>query len=507
MNADFFSCSKSRRSGRTRLMIRAAWWSLAVGSSLFCARISPAQESSSRFLIIADTSYAMRRYAPAAQKAVSNLLLSSMHGQLRRGDTIGMWTFNEALSAGRFPLQRWTPETTELVASNAVAFLKIQRYEKRSRFDAVWPTLRRLISESDRLTVLLISDGDEEISGTPFDVEINTLFKKQFRAQRKARMPFITVLCAQRGQIFGGTMNLTPWPVEFPAFPPEPKIAETPNPGPPLPEKKEAKPTVPPLILIGKKQETPPVAKPVEQPTVPPVPVATSPASEPVKPPTVPLPVAAVQVEPVKFAQTMPAQLTPAPKPMEISHEPVATPAPLVKTTPMPTVAPPTAPLVPPVVASQPVPAAMQPKIEAPPAIPSKLPEPVQTPKAETLQLKAPTTVESKPVEPVATLTPVTKVESSKPSTAELGTAEAQSPAKQEDKSAPAVPATAAVSAASVPIAATPQPETGFSLETALVLGVIVLAVGGGLAFLVSRRQRAASPASLITRSMDKDGK
>lgn len=489
-------------------MIRVALWGLAVWGFVLHGPSASAQEPSGRFLIIADTSSAMKRYAPATQKALSNLLLSSMHGQLSRGDTIGLWTFNDELFAGRFPLQHWTPETTELVASNVVAFIRAQPYEKQSQFDTVWPALRRLISESARLTVLLVSDGNEQIAGTPFDFQINGVFKEYFKAQRKARMPFITILRAQQGQLVGCAINLAPWPVEFPTFPPLPEIAEGSHPKPVAPpKKKEVKSSVPPLIIIGKKPETPSATKPAAESTPPPASVAIPSARESTKPAAAPSPVAVKQTETAKPAPNQPVQPTPTLKPTETPHDAGATPAPSVKTTSTPDVAPPIGPLVSTTVVPQPGTVVVQPKVEALPTTLPKPPETIPTPKAEAVQLKTPAPVESKPVEPIASPPAVSQVESPKPSTVQPGPTKVQPPVKPKEEAAPTeLPATA-VSTPPVQVAATPAPETGFNVGNALMIGLVVLVVAGVLFLLISRRQRVVSRASLITRSMDRDSK
>ena len=116
--------------------------------------------SSNRWLIIADTSFSMGRRDQAMQVAVQNMLLSGMSGQLRRGDTIGLWIFNDDLYTGRFPLQIWMPEGRQTIALRVMEFLKRQRYEKDTRFDKVITAVIRLAANSDTLTVILITDGD-----------------------------------------------------------------------------------------------------------------------------------------------------------------------------------------------------------------------------------------------------------------------------------------------------------------------------------------------------------
>ena len=41
-----------------------------------------------------------------------------MKGQVEAGDTIGLWTFNEELYTGRFPLQTWLPPAQEDIMRN-----------------------------------------------------------------------------------------------------------------------------------------------------------------------------------------------------------------------------------------------------------------------------------------------------------------------------------------------------------------------------------------------------
>src|SRR2546421_12310537 len=91
----------------------------------------PADGLANRYLFILDTSRAMKPREQGTLQAMQDLLASGLGGQLRRGDTIGVWTYNEELNAGRFPLQLWTPETHRSVAIRILTFLNEQKYEKR----------------------------------------------------------------------------------------------------------------------------------------------------------------------------------------------------------------------------------------------------------------------------------------------------------------------------------------------------------------------------------------
>jgi hypothetical protein len=180
---------------------------------------------SSRFLLIVETSRPMGHRKDATVKAVTSLLYSGFSHQIKQGDTLGVWTYNQQLYTGRMPLQRWsTPMQHELVSST-LDFLKSQKYEKQPAFSSVRPALDKVIKDSEFITVIFISSGLDAMSGTPFDDKINEFYKSWKVDQEKARMPFITVLRAKRGTITGYAAVPVPWQVDMPAWPAETNAA------------------------------------------------------------------------------------------------------------------------------------------------------------------------------------------------------------------------------------------------------------------------------------------
>ncbi len=182
---------------------------------------------SNRWLFIVETSRSMHRRKDATLETVQALLKSGCNGQLREGDTLGFWTFNQNLYGGRFPLQTWSLQGQQVIASRALAFLKEQKYEKKASFDKLLPALDRVVKDSRRLTVILISSGDEKMRGTPFDARINEFYQKWDDQQQKAKMPFVTVLRDRNGEFADYTVSTPPWPVQIPQLPEEPQNAET----------------------------------------------------------------------------------------------------------------------------------------------------------------------------------------------------------------------------------------------------------------------------------------
>ncbi len=173
-----------------------------------------------RWLLIVETSRAMEPRAPAALQMINMLILSGMNGQMHPGDTLGVWTYNEELNARSFDLQTWAPASSRTVATRVISFLQAQKFQKKGRFvEKVRPAMQAVFRNSDFITVVLISDGQEKIQGTPYDAEINKYYETWGGEQEKARLPFLTLLRAERDRITAYTVNAPPWPLELPPLP------------------------------------------------------------------------------------------------------------------------------------------------------------------------------------------------------------------------------------------------------------------------------------------------
>jgi hypothetical protein len=297
-------------------------FALCAGFFLIPAgRAQPApQINDSRFLFIFGTSAEMKSRLPAVQAEVNELLSTSLGGQLHAGDSLGVWTFDQDLRAGQFPLQHWNPEDAATIASAINKFVGKQHYANVTRFGALQPQLNELIQNSARLTVLIFCDGGDEIKWTPFDIGINQVFQQRLAEQKKTRQPFVLVLRTQFGQYAGCTLNFPPGMVSVPQFPPLPQPAP-PSPPPPAPVIKP--PVGPPLIIIGTKVGTnwPPATEPPMPPQPAPLPATniisaapTNPVAPP--PPTIPAPAVQTNTAPAlpatSFAPTNAAPVTPA---------------------------------------------------------------------------------------------------------------------------------------------------------------------------------------------------
>lgn len=237
------------------------------------ARTQPAATTNvdNRLLLVFNTSSDMKRRLPAVRIALETLLATSLEGQLHAGDTVGVWTLDQELHTGQFPLQRWDPADAAMIVSNISNFISKQRFRKTTDFDALVPLMTQLVQGSERLTVVLFCDGNGTMRGTPYDAGVNQVFQQNRKEREKSRAPIILVFRAQLGQYVGCAASFPPQSLNLPVFPPLP-----PPPAPPAPAKAVAAPAprpatpVPPLIIIGPKPgasaSVPPAGPPPAKP-------------------------------------------------------------------------------------------------------------------------------------------------------------------------------------------------------------------------------------------------
>lgn len=275
-----FSPSHPRRTGATLLLI---WLTYSLVAQTPVPPTNAPAPVTERFLLIVDTSAAMQKRAANVERVIGNLITDGMGEQLHHGDTIGVWTYTDDLHTGQFPLQRWTPQTRAAIAQGIVDFLKSRKYEKKARLAPVMAQLKNVVADSDKITVLVISDGEDALTGTPYDAPMAEAYRLNAADLNKQQMPFLTVLRAAKGKFIGFTVNTPPWPVEFPNFPAESKpvavVAALPEaqPAPKSEPKPEPQIALPPVLPVTNPAPAtnvlpaaPPLLLPVLSPTSPP---------------------------------------------------------------------------------------------------------------------------------------------------------------------------------------------------------------------------------------------
>ncbi len=393
-----------------------------------------------------------------------------MQGEFRKGDTLGIWTYDEKVHMD-FPMQVWSQEKKDAITGDFMRFLHHQRYENRSHLDKVLTAIGKVLSQSDRLTVILIHDGSQLIRGTEFDGDINDLQKKYSRQFRSVHQPMVTVLSARFGQVFDYSIN----------YPSSITIPHTAIPLAPAPET-----NAPPVNAIA----------------VAPAPPTNAPPAEPAPPPRR---IEIIMSGTNNLTRTTSQAESPGSSPSRPQGniimagtgqpQPVPAPIPTPPATPAPVAAEP--------IASNPSPVASKPEPATPEtAAITGQPEPAPVP-----PMASPKTSPTPTPLPIATVTPAPVPIS--PPTAVPSSVPPQSPAPAPALSPAPVPLPARTATpvreqspapAAVPLAvvSTAQQVALFVIAMSLLTIAVVLVV-----FLV-RRSRGGSPPSLISQSIDR---
>ena len=152
-----------------------------------------------RFLFLVESSKGMARISSGTAATVAGLVASGVSGLLRPGDAFALWHFNAEPFQFDFPNQVWQPDEAARRATEARIYLQNLRFDKPVRADLALREMFLAMRATDPLTVVLISNGESPMVGTPFDVEINKVYLRRGEELRKARLPFVTTLrCVNR---------------------------------------------------------------------------------------------------------------------------------------------------------------------------------------------------------------------------------------------------------------------------------------------------------------------
>lgn len=341
------------------------------------AQTKPPAPPESRFLIILEASQPMRSRLDGVCTALDALVQDTLPPLMRKGDSLGVWVYNQELFTGEFPLHRWAPESQPALRDRIFNFARTRLYQKTPRLGRVVDSLEGVIKDSPSLTVFLITTGDEALPerlagwnippaspnspqvavGDPARIQSLTPSVQWRKEQERARMPFVVVLRYRDGHLFDCSTTPAPFPVTLSPLPPHaapvatvvpPAIHALTNP-PPAPIGK-------PLILIGRKtpkpedvQQTPTNLPPKVEPqqaatptnATPPEPALQTPQTPPAAP-VVPKPEPTPIIPAASAPPPAPTVAQPAPPPPEpvvkIPGAPTNSPPDVSPTTPTPTV-------------------------------------------------------------------------------------------------------------------------------------------------------------------------
>jgi hypothetical protein len=223
---------------------RGLLWPVLVFAFLLCfqtafAAGAPQVTSSNRFLFIIDGSATMKPFDKVARDTLFDLIYSGVRGRMTNGDTYGVWIAGEQNDTS-FPMEVWKSKHAVETAAKAALYVKERGFKGRSRLDVALTDAVRVVKNVEDLTIILISNGETPITGTPFDTEINQKFRDLAPSMKKAKVTVNTTLVAQDGEFVAWAANAPEFVIEVPyvvAKPKKPKAepivaAEAPAPAP-----------------------------------------------------------------------------------------------------------------------------------------------------------------------------------------------------------------------------------------------------------------------------------
>lgn len=182
-----------------------------------------------RYLLAFDISSGMRARLRSTLAFARELVESGFYGRAAAGDTIGVWTFNDLLYTGEFPLQVWRPETAPEVATAITNFIRKQKFRRSAQIDQLMDGVAEVARRSRTLTVIVITDGRATFTGTPYDREINAALQACAKAAARTGEPVVVVLRTYRGQVVGGSVARPSQRIVFPAYPEQAQMLRRPD--------------------------------------------------------------------------------------------------------------------------------------------------------------------------------------------------------------------------------------------------------------------------------------
>ena len=203
--------------------MKTKWISLVAlaWSSVMFNRVEAATNSAAngnRFLFVVETSSASSRLEHGGRQAAFDLIYSGIYGQMRAGDTFGIWTFNENVFAGFYPMRTWSPEINMELAASAGQFLKKQSYDKTGRLSNALKQVVTLAGAVKDVNILVISDPGNAPDDSPVGADYGTTYQRRAVEARPRKKPIITTIVAKNGSVSNWLVTVAGDPIRLPAY-------------------------------------------------------------------------------------------------------------------------------------------------------------------------------------------------------------------------------------------------------------------------------------------------
>jgi hypothetical protein len=161
----------------------------------------PVSGSGAKFLFIVETSAVMKRFEHDGRQVVFDLVYSGISNQMQSGDTYGVWTFSEQVSAGVYPMQVWSGDASLDQASRIGVFLKTDQYRGKPQADLAIAKALTVVKAVKNLTVVLVTSGDSSLGNSDLELKLRDTYHRKAEVARQQKVPVVLTFCSTDGEI------------------------------------------------------------------------------------------------------------------------------------------------------------------------------------------------------------------------------------------------------------------------------------------------------------------
>ena len=213
---------------------RTGWTAPGAWLLLFVLLAAPAWSAQppagKRFLFLVDTSAGMKPLDMALRQTLFDLIYSGARGSMTNGDTYGVWLVGDQTDTS-FPMETWRAKFAVEMGAKAVSHLKDHGFKGHANFTPALADVNRIVKNVEDLTVILVSNGETPLAGTPFDEAINARAGELAPEMKLKKATVNTALVAQEGKFVAWALNSPQFLVEVPQVAPRSRpVKPTPPP-------------------------------------------------------------------------------------------------------------------------------------------------------------------------------------------------------------------------------------------------------------------------------------
>ena len=157
-----------------------------------------------RFLLLIDHSPDMATRQIATAQTVFDLVRSGFQNQIQPGEQFALWFYGSRLQTNAPFI--WQPGREVANAQGAANLFGGRIYSRLRPREQTLGDVAPIIAASPKVTILILTEGSQPLSGTPYDAPINSAIEQWRAAFRQADKPLIITLLAKKGQLIGGTV-------------------------------------------------------------------------------------------------------------------------------------------------------------------------------------------------------------------------------------------------------------------------------------------------------------